>query len=303
MMFGERTGFEAHRSPQLQGIDDKLRNRLYNCLTKALRYISRILNIHATEYARAYIVDKLGEVSSSDHENQYIINAHFFQQSPQSKWYDPYTILELLIAFQRTQSDCRFCERISCENSNCQNTVFFLGLRNMINDVLEEECSGYRLIKDIFVPLTNSVEINTVQAISEIPYQSVRKHIDKAICCFSDKATPDYENTIKDAISAVEAMCCIITGMTGSSATLGTALKKLQNSGIIIHEAMEKAFLKLYGYTSDAGGIRHGSIDYTDATFEDARYMLVTCSAFINFLIVKYEKSKQEEQPNEPHEI
>lgn len=83
-------------------------------------------------------------------------------------------------------------------------------------------------------------------------------------------------------------MCCIITGLTGTSATLGAALKKLEENGVIIHGAMRSAFSQLYGYTSDANGIRHGGIDFTNAPAEDAKYMLVSCSAFVNYLIEKY---------------
>ena len=53
---------------------------------------------------------------------------------------------------------------------------------------------------------------------------------------------------------------------------------------------MEKGFLALYGYTSDESGIRHGGIDFTNVNFEDAKYMLVSCSAFVNYLMEKWIK-------------
>ena len=44
--------------------------------------------------------------------------------------------------------------------------------------------------------------------------------------------------------------------------TLGSTLKKLEkDGGVVIHGAMKTAFEKLYGYTSDSDGIRHGGID------------------------------------------
>lgn len=86
-------------------------------------------------------------------------------------------------------------------------------------------------------------------------------------------------------------MCSIITGMTGAQATLGKAIKKLKDNGIYIHSAMEKAFDSLYGYTSNANGIRHGGIDFTKASAEDAKYMLISCSAFVNYLVAKWEKA------------
>ena len=107
---------------------------------------------------------------------------------------------------------------------------------------------------------------------------------------YSDRENPDYENSIKEAISAVESVCCIITGMSGAQATLGNALKHLEDSGLSLHGALKSAFEKMYGYASDTDGIRHGGIDFKNAPAEDAKYMLISCSAFINYLIEKYSK-------------
>ena len=44
--------------------------------------------------------------------------------------------------------------------------------------------------------------------------------------------------------------------------------------------------MKLYGYTSDESGIRHaGRIDGKGTTFAEAKFMLIACSAFVNYLI------------------
>ena len=52
-----------------------------------------------------------------------------------------------------------------------------------------------------------------------------------------------------------------------------------------IHPALKTAFEKLYGYTSDANGIRHANgIGEGNSTFAEAKYMLISCSAFINYL-------------------
>ena len=63
-----------------------------------------------------------------------------------------------------------------------------------------------------------------------------------------------------------------------------------------IHPAMENAFSSLYGYTSDENGIRHGGIDFSNAPAEDAKYMLVSCSAFVNYLIEKWSKASPTEK-------
>lgn len=40
-------------------------------------------------------------------------------------------------------------------------------------------------------------------------------------------------------------------------------------------------------YTTDADGIRHGMMDVGDLTVVDARFALVTCSAFCSYLLAK----------------
>jgi len=75
-----------------------------------------------------------------------------------------------------------------------------------------------------------------------------------------------------------------------SQATLGNTLKKLEANGVMIHSAMKAGFEKMYGYTSDADGIRHGGIDFTNAPAEDAKYMLISCSAFVNYLVEKFSR-------------
>lgn len=163
---------------------------------------------------------------------------------------------------------------------------------SQINRILEEENSGYRMISEIFVPITNEIELSSVEKTIFSSFDAVEKHMKKALNLYSDRLHPDYENSVKESISAVESMCCIITGESGRTATLGATLKKLEKHGIHIHEAMKSAFEKLYGYTSDENGIRHGGIDYKGASSEDARYMLISCSAFINYLTEQYTKIK-----------
>ena len=84
----------------------------------------------------------------------------------------------------------------------------------------------------------------------------------------------------------MEAICEEITGIRGKEATLGKMLKKIEENGIEIHSGLKSAFNILYGYTSDANGIRHaGDIGGPSSTFDEAKFMLISCSAFINYLV------------------
>jgi hypothetical protein len=56
----------------------------------------------------------------------------------------------------------------------------------------------------------------------------------------------------------------------------------LTDLAILLVPSLKRAFDKLYGYTSDADGIRHALLEEDSVTFEQAKFMLVVCSAFTN---------------------
>jgi len=70
--------------------------------------------------------------------------------------------------------------------------------------------------------------------------------------------------------------------------TLGDCLNKIKSKRHIkLHPALIEAFKKFYGYTSDAEGIRHPLLEEPALSYEDAKFMLVSCSAFVNYVITK----------------
>jgi len=81
-------------------------------------------------------------------------------------------------------------------------------------------------------------------------------------------------------ISAVEALCRSIT----PAKTLGDALKTLDGAGLKVHPALRDSWLKVYGWSSDADGIRHGSAIAPVADQALAKYVLVASSAFVSYL-------------------
>ena len=97
----------------------------------------------------------------------------------------------------------------------------------------------------------------------------------------ADRQAPDYPNSVKESISAVEAITKKITG----EGTLSAGLKKLQSVGLNIHPALKEGWLKIYGWTSDEDGVRHGAIDAATIDQTMAKYILVSCSAFVSYLI------------------
>lgn len=158
---------------------------------------------------------------------------------------------------------------------------------NYFNNFLKREMSAYRFIDG------KLVEINTKEEIVEIEsairntdkFNSVKTHLKRAVELYADRKSPDYRNSIKESISAVESLAKIIVG--NDKTTLGQALKEIEKKHHI-PGSLKSAFSALYGYTSDEGGIRHALLE-TDVSvdIDEARFMLIACSAFINYLINK----------------
>ena len=114
----------------------------------------------------------------------------------------------------------------------------------------------------------------------EFTYQ----HLNQSLTLLSDRQNPDYRNSIKESISAVESICKIIT--QDDKATLGKALKIIEDKHGL-HAALKGSLSQLYGYTSDADGIRHAMSGESNLSYIDAKFMLVACTNFINYLIEK----------------
>ncbi|MGG5753245.1 AbiJ-NTD4 domain-containing protein [Zafaria sp. Z1313] len=144
---------------------------------------------------------------------------------------------------------------------------------------------GWRVVGDQIVPVTEAGEVGAIEDALEstAPFAGARKHLEVALDLLADRENPKYAKVVHEAISAVEA---IATHYTGEK-TLGAALKKLEGSGVPAHRALTDAWGKLYGYTSDENGVRHGSVEDNDVDEALATYFLVTCSAFVGYLIKK----------------
>jgi len=159
------------------------------------------------------------------------------------------------------------------------------------NYVLKRELSGYRFVNNELAPITSEIEIagieNAIENSAINGFIGVNLHLKNALNKLSDRQNPDYRNSIKESISAVESICQQITG--DSNAELGKAIKKLKEI-LPIHGALEQGFIKLYGYTSDGDGIRHAMMEEDNLDQEDALYMLISCSSFVNYLMVKWNK-------------
>ncbi|NHK30088.1 MAG: hypothetical protein FK730_01965 [Asgard group archaeon] len=309
MKFSEREGY-VKKSIQIEIVNPDLRNRLWTIFIKALERLDSIekgslLRKIWTDEMKLPIDDFPKEPKKPDGERwevsgalsgygQYIENKEIAEYEDvllpvyadeliemqikiknyflSSEWFKVYDFLEFLI--KRNQL-----------SKNKKNII------NECNKVLEEESSGYRFIEEFITPNISGDEIIEIEKALKNPIEAIKEHIKQAIIQLSNRKNKDYRNSIKESISAVESLCRIIS--KNPKATLGDALNFIENSGNVeLHPALKDAFSKLYGWTSDKkSGIRHGWSEVTKHELEDARFMLIACSAFINYLTEKSNKA------------
>ncbi len=269
MKFSERYGYTPVKDViQFESIDNDLMNGLWNLLI--VFYFD--VNAHSNSNIRMIFYKKIWihyfkkPVDEIMHDIKFVndyellddVRKYFFESS----WFEIYDFIEF-----------------AANNHPAQNSkIKFI---KQCNILFEKENSGYRFVDDKITPITDQQEIDEVQQALDIERPPIKEHLRRALELLSDKTTPDYRNSIKESISAVESLVKQVIGE--KNGTLGQLLKKLKEN-YNLPPVLESAFSKLYGYTSDKEGIRHALIEESNINFHDAKFMLVICSAFINFV-------------------
>lgn len=274
-LFSQRAGYTNPRTAiQIDWLDDVTKTALWNCFYQYYLIDFRKNDFFSREYefGRNYVLlwtDFFHEPIDELEYNSFVALEHLHEYFFSCKWFEVFDFFEFVLQTHSNEST---------------NLVFL----SAANQVLEEELSGYRIIDKLVTPITSEEEIQSIEAAlaSVDNLNSVHLHIQAALAKLSDRKNPDFRNSIKEAISAVESLSRIISDKP--KATLGDALSAIEKDGKIqIHKALKNGLSNIYGWTSDAQGIRHSLLDEPTLTFDDAKFMLVSCSAFINYLLAK----------------
>lgn len=273
--FAERMGHRAVRSvTQSEALDDETRIELWN-LTHALRQVLDEQYRRWSSVVGDQVVSAIWKWSLKQPADMQPTDGHVWGEVKsrilKGQWFDALDLIEDIVGYV-----ARFDDDDSSDGTART-------LTDAYNNCFEQYLVGYRFIGKEITPVDSTAESEAVAtAIDEAKsIRGARHALGRAVELLADRQSPDYPNSIKESISAVESVCVAITG----EQTLGGALKNLKSAGVKIHPALEGAWSKMYGWTSDADGIRHGTIDAPDADQALAKYMLVTCSAFVSHVI------------------
>ncbi|NNG82144.1 AbiJ-NTD4 domain-containing protein [Acinetobacter sp. ANC 5378] len=244
MRFSERYGYKPVREIiQKESISEELRNRIWSSIYSSflieyeeLPYNTRLQlidDIYSSFLKKP--LDSLSIVQSSVIKD---IRVSLFK----APWYEIYDFLEFILNNEYINQRYQKIKKILIE----------------INNILTEENSSYRIIRNQIIEITSEQEIQSIEdALKNTnPYSGVQQHLNQALKLLSDRQSSDYRNSIIED-------------------KLG------------LHPALKASLSQLYGYTSDADGIRHAMLEESNLSYIDAKFMLVACTNFINYLIGK----------------
>lgn len=284
-LFSQRQGIKPIKNVmQVDSMDDDLRNTLWNNL--CFHYWDNVHRHYISEFSmycpsievllkriwHNYYkkpIDTMNDIWSHTYDE---IRNYFFSY----KWNEVYDFIE-------------FVANSYPSNRNDLANIKFM---RACNFVLQDEVAVYRFVGGRIAQITSETEIAEIEKALSVPdsLKPIKIHLKTALDLLADRTSPDYRNSIKESISAVEALCKII--IKNDKATLRDAIETIEKGKKMkMHPALGRAFKELYSYTNAAEGIRHGLSDEPNLDLEDARFMLVSCSAFINYLIVKSSKA------------
>lgn len=276
MKFSEKYGYKKiSETIQIESMDVALRNTLWSLLcihvwNKVRRsdygyYLSSHGNDSIQTYCHRlwlnYFKKPIDTLNNNWGEVLPEIKKHFNT----IEWYEVYDLIEFTA-------------------NNYREYKFKEPFIQACNNAFEREFSAYRFVDDSITKITDELEISEIEQALDTALGPIQTHLKLALHHLSNRQKPDYRNSIKESISAVEGLARKITG--DDKATLGVLLNKLEKN-YDLHPALNKAYGSLYGYTSDEGGIRHALSEKDNIEFIDAKYFLVICSAFINYLKAK----------------
>lgn len=166
-----------------------------------------------------------------------------------------------------------------CRSEKCPPSI-----RSNVGKALVDCRSAYRLIDKTIIPITSEADATSVQEAFKVaelnPAQGPRTHMKAAAEALTEG---DWAGSVRESISAVESAAIVVEP---AADTLGKALATLERKRRL-HGGLKQAFGALYGYTSDADGVRHALVleNKADVNEADAMFMFGACTAFVSYLL------------------
>jgi hypothetical protein len=266
----------------VDSIPESLRNSIWNFILELYpssnpKCDQRTLCVYLAKHFRKSRVD---EVPNRPYDVSVWLKDYYFSLS----WDQVYNLVEFLV--QQQYYIVHYTSGYQVDQRRLK--LAKEEMKQRFNLMFEMERSGFRFIDGVLSPITDKLELDAVSEsidqLDKLGLIGAKKHIQTSLELFSKRPKPDYRNSIKESISAVESVVKILGSKDGDG--ISFALKVLSEKANL-HGALKSAFEKLYGFTSDDDGIRHAMIDDPSVGFDESKYMIIACSAFCSYLTGK----------------
>ncbi|WP_020599183.1 AbiJ-NTD4 domain-containing protein [Spirosoma panaciterrae] len=290
--FEERFGLPK-KGLQVNSIDAKTRMRVWNELDQILFY-----NIYSSknntigiprsgmfyDYTYSLWSDLLGWESSTIPATKSGLIPAFkgYLLRKDLPWFDFLKFVEKALT--------NYLDTLKSYGSGLIEDPAFEKYTQRVNKIFAEESCGYRFLGNYLAPIIDEIELNEVaDALARTDsISSVKSHLKNALMLLSDRERPDYNNSVKESISAMEALFRLIAQKP--NATLSQVIEDVEKK-TGIHTKLKMAIKYLYDWTSDASGVRHAKKGDATENFDSAKLALVTCSGLVNYLLAKSQEA------------
>lgn len=278
MIFSQRYGYSTVDDTFIrESIPESIQNSICNCYDE--------LSDNLTRHGVGHLYVEMEKYLWHYFFNNRVVDFYYLDGRAHEDVLIPFILDDDEIWYRKLDiidSSLSFLYEVAKQDTSYQGFVSLLVER--LNKEFSRLNYAYRVVDKQIIEVTSEVEIAEINKALGENNDGVREHLTKAMELCSKRPIGDYRNSIKESISAVEVICRKKTGEND----LGRSLSKLQKKGVVIPQSLKSAFEKLYEYTNnEVTGIRHALMDdegtYTPGA-DEAIFMIVSCSAFINYL-------------------
>ena len=196
--FSERHRY-VRRTMQIESMDTALKNGLWNTFTRHAwiqyptvrdhrpmeRFCKKLWVEHFKQTDDAFYKAYRGDALGHNWGNLRFKIQQWFENNC---WYEVYD----------------FVEFVGKHNPHGGSSSF----REACNLVLERERAGYRFMNGLIAPITNDLEIETIESAIE-GRKEPADHLRDALRMLSDRQAPNYRDSLENSIKAVESQARI----------------------------------------------------------------------------------------------
>ncbi|MBO3664786.1 AbiJ-NTD4 domain-containing protein [Microbacterium stercoris] len=278
--YSERTGLRppARLERQFRELDERTRTAVWNVIHGALQQLGNasLINEVADDLYTSHYGGMLGISEPREYRTDAILNLQ--TDITRGEWPEVADALEAFYDAMRPAESYRPDQWSSSRFMLPQLVATF---ENDINATFAHHQVDHRMRNGAIIDIRGEAEAGAIDLALTPggPFTAAQAHIEAALGALSNRRSPKPLEAIREAVHAAESAARVVTG----EATLAEALKTLQRRNDL-HPALARGWQALYGWSSDAGGVRHGDTTITEASVPLARWLVVSAAAFVSYL-------------------